>query len=53
MRANAESATREMGLEQAKASGAIGLFGEKYADDVRVVSTTRSVPVQRDPGTGA
>ena len=35
---NAESSTREMGLDAAKEAGAIGLFGEKYGETVRVVS---------------
>jgi alanyl-tRNA synthetase len=36
--ANADTSTREMSLDDAKASGAIGLFGEKYDADVRVVT---------------
>ncbi|MGB1699300.1 MAG: alanine--tRNA ligase, partial [Nannocystaceae bacterium] len=40
--ANAPSETREMGLDAAKEAGAIGLFGEKYGEEVRVVSIGRS-----------
>jgi alanyl-tRNA synthetase len=37
IRENQEVATREMGTEEAIASGATALFGEKYGDQVRVV----------------
>ena len=36
--ANVESRTRVMGLDEAKSAGAIGLFGEKYGEQVRVVN---------------
>ncbi len=38
VRANSEVVTHVMDIESAKKSGAVALFGEKYADDVRVLS---------------
>jgi alanyl-tRNA synthetase len=37
IRENADATTRVMALDEAKAAGAVGLFGEKYGDQVRVV----------------
>jgi alanyl-tRNA synthetase len=38
IRENAESQTRVMNLEDAKKSGAVAMFGEKYGETVRVVT---------------
>ncbi|MCC7305505.1 MAG: alanine--tRNA ligase, partial [Alphaproteobacteria bacterium] len=44
IRANTEVITRVMPLEEARESGAMALFGEKYDDEVRVVSMGSKAP---------
>ncbi len=41
IRANADSKTEQLGLDEAREKGAVAMFGEKYGDTVRVVSIGR------------
>lgn len=49
IRANTQVVTRVMPLEEARESGAMALFGEKYDDEVRVVAMGTQVEGQNKP----
>lgn len=49
IRANTAVETRQMPVEEAMATGAMALFGEKYGDEVRVVSMGSSVDGANKP----
>lgn len=49
IRANTPVETRVMPLEEARQTGAMALFGEKYADEVRVVTMGTKKPGAKKP----